>query len=197
MNICVYGASSMTIDKRYIAEGEALGVEMAKRGHNLVFGAGANGLMGAVARGVYAGGGKIVGVVPRFFNADGILFEHCDEVIRTDTMRERKQIMDDRAEAFIVTPGGVGTFEEFFEMLTLRQLGQSRKPIAILNTLGYYDSMQQMLENAVAGSFMNKRSLELYKFTDSPSEALCYIENYKAEYSDVSEYKNVQKGLVK
>ena len=112
-------------------------------------------------------------------------------------MRERKQIMDDRAEAFIVTPGGVGTFEEFFEMLTLRQLGQSRKPIAILNTLGYYDSMQQMLENAVAGSFMSKKSLELYKFTDSPSEALCYIENYKAEYSDVSEYKNVQKGLVK
>lgn len=191
MKICVYGASSKTIDKRYITAGEQLGLEMAKRGHSLVFGGGANGLMGAAARGMKQGGGHILGVVPRFFSADGIIFDECDELVRTDTMRERKQIMDDSADAFIVTPGGIGTFEEFFEIFTLRQLGQSSKPIAILNTLGYYDSMQQMIENAVAQEFMNGASLSLYKLTDTVEAALDYVENYSSEFSSLSEYKNV------
>ena len=114
MNICVYGASSNVIDKKYIEVTEELGRKMAERGHNLVFGGGANGLMGAAARGVYEKGGYIVGVVPTFFNVDGILFENCNEMIRTETMRQRKQIMEDRADSFIMTPGGMGTFEEFF-----------------------------------------------------------------------------------
>lgn len=191
MRICVYGASSKTIDKKYTDDGERLGLEMAKRGHSLVFGGGANGLMGAAARGMKAGGGKITGVVPRFFSADGIIFEECDELIRTDTMRERKQIMDDRADAFIVTPGGIGTFEEFFEIFTLRQLGQSGKPIAVLNTAGYYDSMQQMIENAVSQEFMNESSLSLYKLTDTPDAALDYIENHISSFTELKDYKNI------
>ena len=93
MNICVYGASSNNIDKSYITAMENLGVEMAKRGHTLVFGGGANGLMGAVARGMTKGGGKIVGISPKFFDVDGVLYDKCTEFIYTETMRERKQLL--------------------------------------------------------------------------------------------------------
>ena len=114
MNICVYGASSSTIAKSYINPTEELGEKMAKRGHNLVYGAGALGLMGAAARGVLRGGGKIIGVAPAFFKVDGVLFDECDEMIYTDTMRERKGIMEEKSDAFIMTPGGLGTYDEFF-----------------------------------------------------------------------------------
>lgn len=192
MNICVYGASSTTINKRYINRTEQLGREIADRGHGLVFGAGANGLMGAVARGVYEKGGNIVGVVPRFFNVDGIIFDNCNELIRTDTMRQRKQIMEDRSDAFIVTPGGIGTFEEFFEIYTLKQLGRHKKPIAILNIDGYYDSMEAMIENAVAGNFLSEESKSLYKSFDDIGELLDYIENYSGDFADVTKMKNIQ-----
>lgn len=191
MRICVYGASSKAIDKAYIKAGEELGREIAERGHSLVFGGGANGLMGAAARGAKSGGAKILGVAPRFFDADGHIYAECDELVRTDTMRQRKQILDDSSDGFIVTPGGIGTFEEFFEMFTLRQLGQSAKPIAVLNTMGYYDSMQQMIENAVSQKFMNEKSLEFYKMCDTPSAALDYVENYTAEFTRLGDYKEI------
>ena len=127
MNICVFGASSSTIDKTFIDRVEQLGRDIADRGHGLIYGAGASGLMGAVARGAYEKNGNIVGVVPDFFEeedmgVDGRIFSKCTELIKTDSMRERKRIMEDRADAFIIVPGGIGTFEEFFEVFTLKQL---------------------------------------------------------------------------
>ena len=100
MKICVFGAASPKIDKDYIRRVEALGEEMVKRGHSLVFGGGGNGLMGAAARGVQSRGGYIVGVIPSFFENENIeaVFEYCDEVVETATMRERKQIMEDKAD---------------------------------------------------------------------------------------------------
>lgn len=191
MYICVYGASSDEINDRYINEGEKLGLEMTRRGMNLVFGAGANGMMGAVARGVSKGGGHIVGVVPRFFNVDGIIYDKCDELIRTDTMRERKQIMEDRADAFIMTAGGIGTFEEFFEILTLKQLGRHTKPIVMLNTDGYFNKMEEMMRDAIAQKFIFESVSELYAVCDSVEDALDYIEGYKCESIDASDYKKV------
>ena len=191
MNICVYGASSKTIDKSYIEDGEHLGKIMAERGHSLVFGGGANGLMGAVARGVYSIGGKIKGVVPKFFNVDGILFDNCDELIRPDTMRERKQIMEDSSDGFIITPGGIGTFEEFFEILTLKQLGRHNKPIAIINTNGYYDKMIAFMEHAIAGEFLNEECKYLYEFVDTAEKALDYIENYDQDVIHITKLKNI------
>ena len=138
MNICVFGASSNDIDPAYIAAGEQLGKEMAARGHKLVFGGGQTGLMGAVVRGVTAGGGHSTGIAPTFFDIPGILFEACTEFIFTETMRERKDLMDSKSDAFIMTPGGIGTMEEFFEIFTLKQLGRHAKPIGILNVNGYY-----------------------------------------------------------
>ena len=158
---------------------------------NLVFGAGANGMMGAVARGVSKGGGHIVGVVPRFFNVDGIIYDNCDELIRTDTMRERKQIMEDRADAFIMTAGGIGTFEEFFEILTLKQLGRHTKPIVMLNTDGYFNKMEEMMRDAIAQKFIFESVSELYAVCDSVEDALDYIDGYKCESIDASDYKKV------
>ena len=130
MRSCVFGAASPTIDAEYIEKVEQLGKKMAERGHSLVFGGGGNGLMGAAARGVRRGGGSIVGVIPRFFEDEGVeaICDFCTELVFTETMRERKQIMEDRSDAFIVVPGGIGTFEEFFEILTLKQLCRHEAP---------------------------------------------------------------------
>ena len=122
MNVCLYGASSTQIADSYITATEKLGEALAAAGHSLVYGAGGSGLMGAVARGMTRGNGTIIGVVPSFFKVDGILYDGCTEVVFTDTMRERKQIMEERSDAFVVAPGGIGTYEEFFEIYTLKQL---------------------------------------------------------------------------
>ena len=193
MNICVYGASSDAIDREYITTVEKMGEEMASRGHNLVYGAGAQGLMGAAARGVTKGGGKIIGVSPSFFKVDGVLYDKCTEMIFTETMRERKQIMEERSDAFVMTPGGVGTFEEFFEVFTLKQLERHNKAIAILNVNGYYNAMIDMLEVAVKEKFLRAGCKLLYKVFDDVDETLDYIESYKAPKINVFEMKDVKK----
>lgn len=172
MNVCVYGASSTQIDISYIAATEALGEALAKAGHALVYGAGGAGLMGAVARGMTRGGGQVVGVVPSFLKVDGILYDHCDEIVFTDTMRERKQVMDERSDAFVVTPGGIGTYEEFFEMYTLKQLGRHQKPIVIFNIGGYYDRLLEMLHYTVEERFMQEASMSLITVATTPEEVL-------------------------
>ena len=154
MKICVFGASSRELRQEYYDAAFELGAEMARRGHELVFGGGTSGLMGAAARGMSSVGGRgIIGVAPRFFDEPGILYEGCTEMIFTETMSERKKAMEDMSEAFVTLPGGIGTFEEFFEALTLKQLGRHAKAMAVLNTLGYYDSMESMLQKAVDERF--------------------------------------------
>lgn len=178
MRICVYGAASNEIDKEFIEKVELLGRELAKRGHSLVFGGGANGLMGAVARGVRDGGGHILGVTPNFFFDDivEVICDFCDELIRTETMRERKQIMEDNADAFIVAPGGIGTFEEFFEILTSKQLCRHNKPIVVYNLKNYYSELSHMMEQSVEKGFVREGCLELYKITDDIEEIFSYLE---------------------
>lgn len=192
MNICVYGASSDAIDNSFTEAGEALGKAIAKNGHATVFGGGAAGLMGAVARGAYAGGGKIIGVCPSFFNIDGALFSHCSEMVYTKTMRERKQLLEEMSDAFIVTPGGIGTFDEFFEIYTLRHLGVHRKPIAIYNTGGYYDSLIDMLDNAINKKFMPKTNLELLFVSDDPKKIIEHFENYSPDDYNAAQFKFIK-----
>lgn len=189
MRVCIYGASSNVIDEQYMAQTEELAYRLGKRGCSLVFGAGANGNMGAAARGFHRAEAEIVGVVPTFFNVDGILYDHCTELIRTDTMRQRKQIMEDRSDAFIATPGGIGTYEEFFEMLTLKQLGRHNKPIAIFNINGYYNDMLAMLEKAISQNFMQDASRTLWFASDKCDEVIDYILNYSEKMQGVEQYK--------
>jgi len=184
MRICVYGAASNDIDPAYLQAGYDLGLTMAQRGHTLVFGGGETGLMGAVARGMTAGGGEIIGVAPRFFDVEGVLYQKCTEMIYTETMRERKSIMEDRAEAFIMTPGGIGTFEEFYEILTLRQLGRHNKPIAILNTNDYYHPLMEMQERAMEQGFLRRECQSLCAWFDEPAQLLDYLESDAAKNLD-------------
>ena len=191
MNICLYGASSNAIAKSYINPTEALGAKIAERGHTLIYGGGGAGLMGAAARGVYSRGGRIIGVVPSFLNVDGILFDNCNEMIFTETMRERKQLMEEKSDAFVMVPGGLGTFDEFFEILTLKQLGRHSKPVAVFNINGYFDSLIEQLKNAVHKQFMNPESFELCFFTDSGDKLLNYLEYSLNEPSNAKVYKNL------
>lgn len=192
MRICVYGAASPTIDPEYMELVEQMGKEMVSRGHSLVFGGGGNGLMGAAARGVRSAGGHILGVIPKFFDEENIeaICDFCDELIQPDTMRQRKQIMEDNADAFIVVPGGIGTFEEFFEILTLKQLCRHNKPIAIYNLKGYYDEINYAMEQAMKKNFIRDNCKELYFTTDNLSELFAYIENPAEEIRTVKELKD-------
>lgn len=192
MNICVYGASSNAIDPLYIREAERLGGLLAARGYGLVFGGGASGVMGAVARGAYAGKAeKILGVAPTFFNVDGILFEHCTKLFPTETMRERKQMLEDLSDGYIIAPGGIGTFDEFFEILTLKQLGRHNKPIVLWNLGGCYAPIIDLLQKTVDNNFMPEESLSLLKVVETAEEAIAYIETYDDPARPVSFFKKI------
>ena len=191
MNICMYGASSTDLDKIYYDAAEHLGRRIAARGHGLVFGGGAQGLMGATARGLAAGGGLITGIAPRFFDKPGILYKECSEFIFTDTMRERKELMEKLSDAFIMAPGGIGTYEEFFEVLTLKQLGQLNKPIAVFNVNGYYDLLLRLLEDTVSKGFMKASCLDIFGIFDDADKILDYIERELVSPPDLSHLKNI------
>ena len=178
MRICVFGAASPTIDPEYIKRVEELGRELARRGHSLVFGAGANGLMGAAARGVHEGAGRVLGVIPKFFDEEDVeaIYDKCDELIFTDTMRQRKETMENNADAFIVVPGGIGTFEEHFEILTSKQLCRHNKPIALYNIMGYYNELEAVMQQAMKKNFIRENCADLYAITEDLTELFDYIE---------------------
>lgn len=182
MKICVFGASSEQIDKIYIETAESLGKSIASRGDGVIFGAGKYGVMGATARGVSSEKGELIGVSPRFFIKDNVLYDGCTELVFTETMRERKGIMEDRADAFVICAGGIGTFEEFFEVLTLKQLGQHSKPIVIYNTNGYYNSLIDMMKKSVAEGFMSDECFKLFTVACNEQEVFEQIDCYE-EYS--------------
>ena len=192
MKVCVYGAASPLIDEEYKIKVEELGREMVRRGHSLVFGGGGHGLMGAAAKGVHAENGHVFGVIPRFFIEEDVevLFDNCDEVVFPETMRERKQIMEDNADAFVIVPGGIGTFEEFFEILTLKQLCQHNKPIAIYNIKGYYNELLAVMNAATEKGFIRGGCLGLMQVCENLSEVFSYIETPAFEQKTVRELKD-------
>ena len=185
MNICLFGAASNRTKENYIRKVEELGKILAKRGHNMVYGAGGAGLMGAAARGFKAGGGKVTGVLPAFFlhEVEATLFPDCDEMIYTETMAERKAIMEEKADAFLTVPGGIGTLEEFLEVLTLRQLDRHDKALVLFNVNGYFDELKAMLDRAVEEGFLKARCLDYLLITEDAEEAASYLEAGDPEHS--------------
>ena len=149
--------------------------------------------MGACARGVSAAGGDVVGIAPRFFDEPGILYDKCSRMIFTETMRERKQRMQEESDACIVLPGGIGTLEEFFEILTLKQLGRDDRAIVLLNTLGAFDAMLRMLEELAERRFMSKNCLELYFVADTPEQAMEYLAGYVAQKGSIRRLEDYNK----
>mgnify|MGYP000435131182 CR=1 FL=1 len=180
MNICVYGASSPLMGEYYITNIQSLCKTLAQRGHSLVFGAGDTGAMGAAARGFKEGGGYIKGVVPKKFTDRNIeaLYDDCDELVLTKDMGLRKKLMEDSADAFVICPGGIGTFDELFQALTLKQIGELDKPIAIFNIKGYYSFVQELMLNAERNKLLWEKWRTYYKIfsEDEAAQLIKYLE---------------------
>ena len=172
MNICIFGASSDHLDPLYYAEAEAFGRLLASASPRLLFGGGANGVMAACARGVKAAGGEMTGIVPRLFDEPGFLFDGCTDLLYTETMSARKEKMFSMGEAFVALPGGIGTLDEFFECITLKQLGLLNAPIVLLNTKGIYTPLVQYMQKLADERFMSQSCLELLQVCATPEEAL-------------------------
>ena len=148
--LCVYCSSSRELDPKYYAVGEAVGRGLVAQGWGLIYGGGNAGVMGVVARAAQAAGGHVVGVIPHFMHERELTFTEADEVVRVDSMRERKRIMAERAAGFLTLPGGIGTLEELSEILVERALGLTKKPLVLLNQDGFYDDLLRFLERMVA-----------------------------------------------
>lgn len=178
LTICVYGAASSNIDDHYIFETEELGREIGRRGYRLIYGGGATGVMGACARGVAETRGEVIGVIPDFMGTYELLNDKCDEMIEARTMGERKAIMEDRADAFIIAPGGIGTLDEFFEILTLISLDRKSAPVILYNINGYYDILISFIDSCVQQGFIRNHVKDLFRICDNPAEALDMIEYF-------------------
>jgi uncharacterized protein (TIGR00730 family) len=177
-NICIYCSSSDVIDPVFFDAANELGSLMAKRGHTLIYGGGCIGLMGEVAKSVHQHKGKVVGVIPEGLRHKEICYEQADELIVTKNMRERKAIMELRSDAFITLPGGFGTLEELFEIITARQLGFINKPLVIINIEGFYDPLLNLFEHIYEHNFAKSSLKDSYCFVADVESALKFIEEY-------------------
>lgn len=177
MNICVYCSSSNHIDPVYPDAARTLGHLLGERQHALVYGGGNVGLMGILARTLHEDGGHVIGVIPEKLKAkEGIAYGVADELVVTETMRERKKVMYTRADGFAVLPGGYGTLEEFLEVLTLKQLDYHQRPIALINTNGFFDPLLGFFEQLYEAQFTRAQHDTLIHVASNPADALDFIE---------------------
>lgn len=179
MRITIYGASSRILDEKYIKVVETLGEAVAKRGHELVFGGGATGLMGASVRGVKRAGGRAIGIIPEFFKQTHFeqLFKESDEIIWTEDMYSRKRLLASMGDGFIIAPGGVGTYDEFFGVLTDKQLLRHRKPIAVYNIDGFYDDLLKFIDGAIEKKYINLNCKDLFRVFNGLEGMFEYLES--------------------
>lgn len=176
MRICVYCSSSERIDPGYVLLAGQVGGELAARGHSLVSGGGSISCMGAVARAARAGGASTVGVIPRKLLDLEVSDTDADELIVTETMRERKAIMDERADAFLTLPGGLGTLEELFEVWVAAMLGMHTKPIVVLDPDGVFAHLHTLVDGLVDREFVRPEARALLRWATTPTEALDFLE---------------------
>ena len=171
-NVCVYSASSTKIAPVYFAVAEELGQLLALHGINLINGAGSIGLMAATSNACLAAGGTVTGVIPRFMVEQGWQHKSLTQLIETETMHERKQIMAEMSDGVIALPGGCGTMEELLEIITWKQLGIYLNPIIILNIDGFYNPLLEMLQRAIDGNFMRPEHQNIWQVTTSAQQAI-------------------------
>jgi uncharacterized protein (TIGR00730 family) len=174
-SICVYCGSRKGASPAYVESARAVGRWIGRHGGQLVYGGGNAGLMGEVADATLAAGGRVVGIIPRALVDREFAKRDCTELHVVETMHQRKQMMAERADAFLALPGGIGTFEELFEVWTWRQLGYHDKPIGLLDVEGYYQPLQAFLHASVAGGFMNDWQMDLVRFSSDAPELLAAL----------------------
>ena len=190
--VVVYGASSADAEKVFVDAAFELGGLIAKSGKRLVSGAGSTGLMAAVENGALDSGGVSIGIIPQFMVDNGWLHEGLTEVIITPTMHERKNRMAQMADAVVALPGGTGTFEELFEIITWKMLGLFVKPIIILNTDNYYDPLLDMLDRTAQRHFMNPVFKKLWAVAKTPEEAIELVDTLP-DWNDTTSKINTNK----
>ena len=178
--VTVFCGSSFGTNEIYKTQAILLGNKLAEENIGLVYGGANVGLMGAVADGVLEKGGEVFGVLPNFLRSKEIAHDHLTELFLVETMHERKTKMNDLCDGVIALPGGFGTLEEFFEMLTWAQLGLHKKPIAILNIDGFYDSLITFIQTTVDKGFLKQVNQDMLIVSDNIEELLDKMKNYEA-----------------
>jgi len=171
-SVCVFCGSRPGASPIHLEHAQATGQWIGRHGGQLVFGGGRTGLMGAVADATLLAGGAVVGIIPQALVTMEIAHEGCTELHVVQTMHERKRMMAERADVFLALAGGIGTFEELFEVWTWRQLGYHDKPIGVLNTEGYYDGLLAFLRSSVEQQFMNDWQMGLLQAQSEPETLL-------------------------
>lgn len=182
--LCVFCGSSPGARAEYREAAEATGRLLAQRRITLVYGGGNVGLMGAVADAALAAGGEVIGVIPRHLESREIAHRGLTELRVVSSMHERKALMADLSDAFVALPGGLGTFEEFFEVATWSQLGIHDKPLGLLNVRGYYDLLDQHLARAVEERFIRAEHRSLITLAEDPAALLEKLQSLEPRHVD-------------
>lgn len=171
-SVCVYCASSNLLESKYYESAQLLGKLLGEKGVRCINGGGNRGLMQAVSDSVMQHGGSVLGVAPEFMIEEGWVHDGLTELVVVQTMHERKAYMVREADAIVVLPGGVGTFDEFFEIVTWKQLGLFDGKIVLMNIGGYYDLLLDFLEKSAHQNFIRPEHLDLFKVAASPHEVM-------------------------
>lgn len=177
--LCVYCGSSDRVHSDYLQAAREMGAAAARRGLDIVYGAGSTGLMGAVANGAIQAGGRVIGVIPEYFNTPQLAHNGLARLEVVDTIHTRKARLVELGDAFIALPGGYGTFEEFFEVLTWAQIGLHRKPVGLLNVNGYFSPLLEMVEHARREGFIYDEHRSLFSACDEPESLLDALTNHQ------------------
>lgn len=178
-NICVYCGSSDKMNQIYMDAAREMGAAIAKRGMTVIYGAGSTGLMGSIADGALEAGGEVTGVIPEIFNTPVLAHTGLTRLEVVENMHVRKARMAELADAFIALPGGFGTFEELFEMLTWAQIGLHSKPVGVLNTNHYFDPLLELVEHARREGFIYDEHRSLLLSAEQPEDLLDALANHQ------------------
>ncbi|MET3732976.1 TIGR00730 family Rossman fold protein [Moheibacter stercoris] len=182
-SICVYCASSLGNNPIFAEQAYELGKTLSEHGITLVYGGAKVGLMGIVADGSLTNGGNVVGIIPEFLAAKEIKHDQLQELIVVETMHERKALMQEKSDGFIALPGGFGTMEELFEILTWGQLSLHKKPIGILNVGGYYDSLIQLIDTMIQSGLLKEEYKNMVLVSDSIDDLLSQMNLYEVPFT--------------
>ena len=189
--ICVYCGSRAGDDPAFDSAARDMGRAIGQRGWRLVYGGGGAGLMGSVADAALAAGAQVMGVIPQALMERELGHAGLTELHVVQTMHERKRLMAERSDAFVALPGGIGTFEELFEVWTWRQLGYHDKPVGLLNVAGYYDALLRFLDQAVQRGFIPAAQRDLLQVSDAPEALLDRLAALAQPYSAPDDYRQI------
>lgn len=189
-HVCVFCSSSNELDPAYYTHAQRLGRVLTQKNWGLVYGGTRVGIMGRLAQEVNQLQGEVTGVIPRHIFDKGIAYENCQQLIITSDMRERKKIMDERADAFVALPGGFGTLEEVLEVITLKQLQIHHKPIVFLNTNGFYDPFLAFAHQVYEQKFAASRYKSLYYIASDVEDLVAYLESYEPDHDVLDKWES-------